>query len=53
MKDRSRSSDSMESIESAINALGKGLGLIWLLLMFVILVNVISRYIFKIGRAHV
>ena len=49
MKDGSRSSDWIESIESAINALGKGLGLIWLLLMLVILVNVISRYLFNQG----
>ena len=41
--------DWIESIESAINALGKGLGLIWLLLMLVILVNVISRYLFNQG----
>ena len=49
MKDEPLSSDWMESIESAINALGKGLGLIWLLLMLVILVNVISRYLFNQG----
>ena len=49
MKDGSRSSDWIESIESAVNALGKGLGLIWLLLMLVILVNVISRYLFNQG----
>ena len=49
MKDGSRSSDWIESIESAINALGKVLGLIWLLLMLVILVNVISRYLFNQG----
>ena len=49
MKDGPHSSDWIEFIESAINTLGKGLGLIWLLLVFVILVNVISRYLFNQG----
>jgi len=39
----------VDALERLIDGLGRWLGLIWLILMSVILVNVISRYVFSQG----